>query len=326
MIIPPKYFLTPQISKLLAEIEANKEVVDSIPVPIEIEQNLRRKSTLASSVFSARIEGNPTTLEDFAHLPSKDQKRVEVNNILRAINWIFERSGRDITVKDILNLHSITMKGIEYEELGRFRKKHEGVFAAGGVMIYHTPPPSHVPKLIDRLIKYANADRETFAPIRAVISHYAFEKIHPFADGNGRVGRLFLLMILAKSGYGFKGILPFEEMIDKRRETYYKMLEESERDITNYIEFMLETIRDASSATKKNILQKQEPQVADFLLPRRAEIYQIIKEQKLVNFDQIRRRFRDVNERTLRYDLKKLQDGGQIRKRGSTRGVYYEVI
>jgi Fic family protein len=325
MLIPPKYFLTTEISRLLAEIEASKEVVDSIPTPFEIEQNLRRKSNLRSSLFSARIEGNTTTMDDFAKLSSKDQKRVEINNILRAINWIYERSARDITTKDILNLHSITQKGIEYEELGKFRNQHEGIFTAAGVVVYHAPPPNQINKLIERTLKFANSDKEKLAPIRAILVHYIFEKIHPFTDGSGRVGRLLLLMVLAKSGYGFKGILPFEEMIDKRRETYYKMLEEPERDVTNYVEFMLEVIRDASGSTKKNILAKQEPTLTDYLLPRRAEIYQIIKDQKMVNFDQLRRRFAKVNERTLRYDLKKLQDAGHIRKLGTTKGVYYQV-
>lgn len=324
MLIPPKYFLTHEISKLLAEIEANKEVVDSVHTPAEVEQNLRRKSTLRSSLFSARIEGNPSTMDDYTHLPSKDQKRVEVNNILRCINWIHERSARDISVKDILTLHSLAMKGIEYEELGMFRKKHEGIFTSAGVVIYHAPPPAQITKLIQRVLKFANGRKESLAPIRAVLTHYSFEKIHPFTDGSGRVGRLLLLMVLGKSGYGFKGILPFEEMIDKRRETYYKMLEEPERDLTAYIEFMLEVIRDASLATKKSILLKEKPENSDYLLPRRSEIYAIIKDHKLVNFDQIRRRFINVNERTLRYDLKKLQDGGLIRKRGTTRGVYYE--
>lgn len=326
MLIPPKYFLTTQISKLLSEIEANKEVVDSIPTPPEVEQNLRRKSTLRSSLFSARIEGNPTTLDDYPRLPSKDQKRVEINNVLRAINWIFERSARDITIKDILTLHSLALKGIEYEELGLFRQKHEGIFTSAGVVVYHAPPPNQITKLIERALKYANSDKEKLAPIRAVLTHYTFEKIHPFTDGSGRVGRLLLLMVLAKTGYGFKGILPFEEMIDKKRETYYKMLEEPERDVTNYIEFMLEIIRDASQTTKKSILTKQTPQLADYLLPRRAEILSIIKDHQIVNFDQIKRRFAKVNERTLRYDLKKLQEAGLIRKRGATRGVYYEIL
>lgn len=325
MLIPPKYFLTTKISKLLSSIEGSKEVVDSVSIPIEVELNIRRKSTLNSSLFSARIEGNPLLPADLIATPSKDLKKVEVNNILRAINWISERTARDITLKDITTLHEYSMKSIDYiENLGKLRKTHEGIFTSSGAIVYHAPPPTLIPKLLEKLLKYVNSDKEQFAPIRAVIAHYIFEKIHPFIDGSGRVGRLLLLMVLSKSGYSFKGILPFEEKIDKKRETYYKMLEEPERDITNYLEFMLEIISEAAEQTKKDVLEKRDVQKSDFLLPRRNEILSIIKDHKIVNIDFIKRRFTKINERTLRNDVKKLLDGGFIQKLGTTRGVYYK--
>jgi len=324
MFIPPKYFLNTNISKLLSKIEAAKEVVENISIPPEVELNIRRKSTLKSSVFSARIEGNPTLLDDYSRLSSKDKKRVEINNILKAINWIQEMNKKDISVKDILTLHSIVMKGIEYEELGKFRKKHEGIFTTAGTVVYHAPPPSLIPKLIERLLKYANSNKETLVPVRALLSHFVFEKIHPFTDGSGRVGRLFILMVLTKNNYGFKGILPFEEKVDKRRETYYKMLEEPERDATNYLEFMLELIAEAATEAKELVLKKQKVESYDALLPRRGEILRLINDQKLINFDSIRRRFKNINERTLRYDLMRLAKEGFIQKMGSTRGVYYK--
>jgi Fic family protein len=324
MLIPPKYFLTPQISSLLSEIEGSKQVVDSVPIPIEIENNIRRKSTLRSSLFSARIEGNPTTPEDLPKLSSSDLKKVEINNVLRAINWIGQRTARDIAIKDILNLHAITMRGIEFEELGKFRTKHEGIFSSAGAVIYHAPPPRLLPGLLERLLKYINSDKEKFIPVRAALAHYSFEKLHPFTDGSGRVGRLLLLMVLSKGGYGFKQILPFEEMIDKRRDVYYRMLEEPERDVTDYLEFVLEVVNEAAIVTKREVLNMQRVESFDLLLPRRGEILSIIKDQKLINFDSIRRRFKNINERTLRYDLKKLADSGFIQKLGTTRGVYYK--
>ena len=323
-MIPPKYFLNTNISKLLSKIEAAKEIVENISIPPEVELNIRRKSTLKSSVFSARIEGNPTLLDDYSRLSSKDKKRVEIENILKAINWIQERNKKDISVKDILTLHSIVMKGIEYEELGKFRKKHEGIFTTAGTVVYHAPPPSLIPKLIERLLKYANSNKETLIPVKALLSHFVFEKIHPFTDGSGRVGRLFILMVLTKNDYGLKGILPFEEKVDKKRETYYKMLEEPERDTTNYLEFMLELIAEAATEAKDLVLKKQKVESYDALLPRRGEILQLINDQKMTNFDSIRRRFKNVNERTLRYDLMRLAKEGFIQKMGSTRGVYYK--
>jgi|SRR3989338_9557191 len=86
MLIPPKYFLTPTISEFLNQIEASKEIVNSIIIPSEVEQNIRRKSTLKSSLFSARIRGNPTPLIEFPKLTSDDQKRIEKKLILQKQN------------------------------------------------------------------------------------------------------------------------------------------------------------------------------------------------------------------------------------------------
>ena len=113
--------------------------------------------------------------------------------------------------------------------------------------------------------------------------------------------------------------------MDNHRSEYYRMLEETEKDATDYLEFMLEAIAETAEKAKRVVLEKQKPQAEDFLLPRRAEILRLIKEQKMMNFNQIKRRFLKVNERTLRYDLKKLQEQGLIRKLGTTRGVYYQI-
>lgn len=332
MVIPPKYILTPKISNLLSSIESSKEVINSINIPPEIELNIRRHSSLKSSLFSARIEGNNLTLEELSK-SSKDQKKVEVFNILRALNHIRSRQAKDLSLKDLLEWHQIVMNGlIDKQEFGKFRTQTSAIFNSAGIAIYLPPSPSQLNTLINRLLNFINSNehssssnKEQFVPIRACIAHYTFEKIHPFLDGNGRVGRLLIQAVLAKGGYGMKGLPTVEEQLDKRRSEYYRALEESERDITGYIEFMLETISEAAKEAKELVLQKEKALPEDYLLPRRAEILNIIKEQKLVNFDTLRRRFLKVNERTLRYDLKKLQDQGLIRKRGTTKGVYYEA-
>ncbi len=325
MLIPPRYRLIPEIAQLLSSIEGSREVIGAAPIPPEAEENIRRKSTLKSAVFSARVEGNPLTLEDFAR-SSETQKKLEVNNILKAINFINAKPGKDISAKDILKLHEIVMKGLtEPENAGNFRKNMEAIFNEAGIAIYMPPPPRQVPILVEKLIKFINSRRERFIPIKAALAHYAFEKIHPFLDGSGRVGRLLIQKILIQGGYGMKGLLSIEEYIDKHRSEYYRMLEEPEKDATDYLIFMLEAIDETAKTAKKNILQKQKEEATAYLLPRRAEIYNIIKDHKLVQFDFIKRRFAKVNERTLRYDLKKLADQGLIRKRGTTKGVYYEV-
>jgi Fic family protein len=324
MVIPAKYILTPKISQLLASIESSKAIIDSIPIPPEIEMNIRRRSSLKSSLFSARIEGNSLTLDELK-TGSKEQKQVEVFNILKALNMIHQRPLRNLTSKDILNLHQTVLSGlIEKSDLGRFRSEQSAIFNSAGIAIYMPPPPRQINTYINKLLSYINSNKQLFVPIRACLAHYSFEKIHPFLDGNGRVGRLLIQIILAKGGYDMKGLLALEEYLDKNRTSYYRYLDDPERDVTDYLEFMLEAIAESANEAKLQVLEKKDAETEDYLLPRRAEIFNIIKDHKIVNFETIRRRFISINERTLRYDLKKLQDAGLIRKRGTTKGVYYE--
>lgn len=326
MLIPPKYFLTPEISKLLSSIEASREVIDTITIPPEVETNIRRQTTLKSSLYSARIEGNTLTLDDVAIRSSKDQKKVEVFNILKALNLLQQKRGKDLSVKDLLSYHDIVMEGLaEKGSRGKFRHDVSAIFNSVGIAIYMPPPPRQVPALMEKLLKFVNSEKEGFIPLRACLAHYTFEKIHPFLDGNGRIGRILLQATLQKGGYGMKGLLAIEEYLDKHRSTYYRGFEASEKDVTEYLEFMLEAIATTARLAKQLVLEKKDLEAADYLLPRRAEILAIIKDHRLVNFDQIRRRFMGVNERTLRYDLKKLVDAGLVRKRGTTNGVYYEA-
>lgn len=326
MLIPSKYILTTKITLSLQSIEASREVIETITIPPEVEINIRRQTVLKSSLYSARIEGNPLTLDDLNTRPSADQKKREVFNILKALELVHSRGARDLTQKNILDFHQKTMAGlIESENLGKLRKDVSAIFNAAGIAIYMPPPPRQVSGLLERLLKYINSTKEPIVPIRACLAHYVFEKIHPFLDGNGRVGRLLLQAVLGKSGYGMKGLVATEEYLDGHRSEYYRALEDTEKDVTDYLEFMLEAIAVASQKAKEQVLIKQEVEKEDFLLPRRAEIYNIIKDHELVNFDTIRRRFMRINERTLRYDLKKLTDTGLIVKLGTTKGVYYKV-
>jgi len=326
MVIPPKYFLTPKITQLLQSIEVSKEVINSIEIPKELETNIRRKSTLKSSLFSARIEGNTLNLDELPSTPSKSQRTQEVFNILKALNWVYERRSKNLNLQDILKLHQLVIEGlVEKQDTGKFRTNLGAIFNSAGIAIYLPPRPSQILSLTKDLIKFANSEKEQFAPIKASLIHYTFEKIHPFLDGNGRVGRLLLQAVLQKEGYGMKGILPLEEYLDNHRSEYYRVLESSEKDVTDYVEFILESIAETAKEVKEQFLKKDGVKVEDLLLPRRAEILNIIKDHGIANFDTIRRRFLKVNERTLRYDLKKLADQGLIKKRGTTKGVYYEV-
>jgi len=327
MKFPPPYELTSSMVSLIAEIEALNKFFDHLTVPENLKIKLNRESLLKSSLFSARIEGNNTTEDTLSQLSSKDQKHHEIFNILKALEWILQRSARDFNTKDLLTLHQMVMSNlVEKSDLGKFRTEVSAIFNSAGIAIYMPPSPGKMSSLITKLLKFVNSSKEQFTPIKACLAHYTFEKIHPFLDGNGRIGRLFLQAVLNKGDYGMKGMAVIEEYLDNHRSAYYQTLETSENDVTDFLQFMLEAIASASEKAKQQILEKQKISVEDLLLPRRAEILNIIQDHGLINFDTIKRRFMSINERTLRYDLKKLADQGLIRKRGTTKGVYYEPI
>jgi Fic family protein len=316
-----KFIETNKIKECIIEIKALKIVFDNLKVLPHVEQTLRRESLLKSSVYSARVEGNPLIPED---LDSGEQiHKIEISNLLSAYNYIYSRSSpKNLSIKLIKDLHKIVLKNIS-ENAGSFRNEPWGIFNSSGVAIHLAPLHIKLPKLMSDYVlseKSMNLD----VLIKSAILQFQFEKIHPFADGNGRVGRLISTFIMNRGGYGFNGLIPIEEIMDNNRNMYYAALEPS-NDVTNFVEFYLESfIKSAKDIlTKTSNLKLDQPE--DLLPPRRKEIYNIIKNHPYSSFDLISRRFSKVNPKTLHYDLKQMINKNLLHKIGTTRGVTYIV-
>lgn len=321
MIKTLTYQNTSAVKELLTRIEVYKDLFEKYPKNPKLEENLLRISTLKSSLFSARIEGNTLTMDQVSLTgrEEKDKQKREVFQIYQAMKYA-KRYSQKASEKFIKELHEITMNGMEANP-GQFRHEPSAIFNQAGVAIYLSPSPDKIPQLIDRLVDYLNKPSQN--PAGCAISHFAFEKIHPFLDGNGRVGRILTRWHLKKMGYGFSGLLPFETYLENNRDLYYRTLADEKKDITEFVEFFLTAIVQSAKETIINFQQeKKEPQ-EDLLLPRRQEILSIIRDHKIISFDQIRRRFGQVNPRTLHYDLEHLLKKNLIKKLGTTKGVVY---
>jgi len=317
------YRKTKEIEKNLIRIEVAKRITDLLPQLSHIEESLLRRSLLKSSLFSARIEGNKLQIEEIQNIEkvaAKNREKIEVFNILQALKWIHSRQApKKINVNLIFKLHKIVLQKLS-ADAGRLRNEPSAIFNQAGVAIYMTPPPSELPKLIDKLI--AITKTREHAVIKAGIAHFTFEKIHPFLDGNGRVGRLMSTCILKNSGYDFRGIVALEEYLSDHREEYYDLLAIQKKDITGFVAFFTEAIT-LSAEKAVGELQASKEDSSDTLLPRRQEILSIIKDHKMVSFNFIKRRFQKVPDSSLHYDLKTLTNKGFIKKLGTTRGSLY---
>ena len=325
MDINYSYHKTTRIEKNIIRIEVARKVIELLPQLPHIETSMRHQSLLKSSLFSARIEGNTLRAEEVERPRRKSSRSVEkseVFNILSALRWIYSsRAPKKIKIDTILRMHRFVLNGIS-QDAGRFRSVPSAIFNTAGVAIYMTPPPSQINALMQKLVTITNVSKE-HGVIQAARSHFAFEKIHPFLDGNGRVGRLLSSLILKNAGYGFRGLIVLEEYLNDQREEYYDLLGTLQKDITDFIAFFSEAVAISSEKAVEMLKKIKEEKPQDTLLPRRREILDIIVDHKLISFDSIKRRFHSVPESSLHYDLRMLIKKGFIKKLGATRGVLY---
>lgn len=324
MRIPPAYTITKEMLFLITKIEAERLYFSSLNLQDLIKENIQRISLLKSSLFSARIEGNTLKMSDFELGKEEEEKKEEVFNIVKAIEYIDKNIKKGVLTKNIISkLHLLVMKNIS-PDAGHVRLEVSAIFNEAGIAVYMPPPPSQIPKLLNELLEYINSEKE-FPLTSAFIAHLIFEKIHPFLDGNGRVGRLLISAVLKINGWDFSFAVPFEEYLDEHKSEYYFHLNNGLQKTNDYLLFMLEAFYQQIQKIKEQIDEENAKEANLFLPPRQEEILNIIKDHVVVSFDMIRRRFLQVPERTLRWDLKKLLDKKLIERSGETKGSYYRI-
>ena len=307
--------ITPDISRLVNEVTAlNLLFTKYHPQPENIASLLRR-SILKSAVFSARIENIPARLED-----PQVHCQLEVQNLVSAYNFIFSsHAPQKLSLSLIRRLHRLAaLKGLS-THAGTWRQEPWAIFNSAGIAVYLAPAHFNLPRLMDEYISFIRSLKEP-APITAAIAQFAFEKIHPLADGNGRVGRLISAFVLAKSD--FSHILEFEEYTDTHRSLYYQALE-SDKNCTGFIEFFLTSLAETAKISLETLKQPSSLSPQSKLLPRRQELLAIIRDHPLCSFDFLSRRFSPVNPKTLHYDLLQLQKVGLVVKHGVSRAAVY---
>ncbi len=246
----PPFTLTPAVANLLAE---TAEAIGRFSMQWESEQalKLRRINRIRTIHGSLAIEGNTLSEEQITAI--LDGKRVlappreiqEVFNAHAAYEALPGWQPHDESA--LLEAHATLMKGL-LEEAGQYRRGGVGVMA-GTQVIHMAPPASRVGALMQQLLGWVG--KTDLHPLLAgSIFHYEFEFIHPFADGNGRMGRLWQTLILSRWN-PLLAYLPVESLVHDHQAGYYRALQEStaETDTAPFVVFMLERIRDAVVAS-----------------------------------------------------------------------------
>jgi Fic family protein len=262
----PPYTITPAIVNLVAEIS---EAVGRLTILTDSAKvlRLRRINRIRTIRGSLAIEGN--TLSEAQITAILDGKRViappreiqEVRNAIAAYDR-FEQ-WRPEAEAELLEAHRVLMAGL-IDEAGTYRRGGVGVIA-GGQVIHMAPPADRVPALMHDLLRWLAAS-DAHPLITSSVFHFEFEFIHPFADGNGRMGRLWQTLILSRWNPLFTDI-PVESLVHEHQAEYYQALQSStdQTDSAPFIEFMLRMILDAVSTAAPQVAPQVTPQVKRLL-------------------------------------------------------------
>lgn len=242
----PPYTISDKTVNLISAIT---EIITKITINDNMSNNprLRRDNRIRTIHASLAIENNSLSLDQVTDIING--KRIlgapdeicEVKNAFEAYNRLLEMN--PYSIKDMLLAHKVLMNELT-KEAGTFRSGGVGVFA-GEQLVHMAPPANQVPHLIKELVDWAKK-AEVHPLIKSCVFHYEFEFIHPFADGNGRMGRMWQTLLLYKWKSLF-GWLPIETLIRERQDEYYKVLGECDQsaDSGKFVEFLLKTIHDA---------------------------------------------------------------------------------
>ncbi len=212
-----------------------------------VQPQLRRNHRIRSVQASLAIEQNTLTLEQVTAvldgrpvlgLPREIQ---EVKNAFAAYDALPEWD--PTRLDDLCAAHGLLMRGLA-DDAGRLRRGGVGIYR-GERLLHMAPPANQLPRLLKDLLGWL-AQTEAHPLIASSAVHYELEFIHPFSDGNGRIGRLWQTLILSR-WQPMLAYLPVETVIQQRQDDYYRVLGEADRasDCSGFIRYMLEAIDDA---------------------------------------------------------------------------------
>lgn len=313
----PPYQITDNILQLVASISEKLGEVNAVHLhkpPTE----LRKKNRIKTIQSSLEIEGNTLTEEQITALlenkrviaPQKDI--LEVQNAIKVYDQLQKFNPNSI--KGLEKAHGVLMQGL-IENAGKLRTKNVGIVQ--GSKVKHVAPDGGMVKgLMNDLFSYLKSDKDILL-IKSCVFHYEFEFIHPFIDGNGRMGRLWQTLILMQQ-YPVFEFLPVESLIKENQEAYYKVLEQSDNtgQSTPFIEWMLNIILQAL----ENLLKTQNRTLT---AEDRIELFKDKVGQQEFSRKDYLQNFKEISQATASRDLKWAVEQGVLEKSGDKRLTKY---
>jgi len=317
----PPYTITSKMVNLIASISEELTRIEYNQKEI-ITPQLRKKNRVKTLAGTLEIEGNFLGEEKITAI--LEGKRVlgtyqEILEVEGAINAYKEfENYRFNSLDDLLKAHKILMSGI-LTTAGSFRSVNVGVGSSEGVA-HVAPPHGVVADLMRDLFDWLkNSDEHPL--IKSCVFHYEFEFIHPFSDGNGRIGRLWQSVILHNWREVF-AVMPTESIVRDNQERYYQALEDagSVGESTPFIEFMLEVILN----TVLKVGNRVGNRVGNTLSDNQLKILKNIKSDATISAQKLSD-IVGISKRKIEENIAKLKELNMIKRVGGTRG-HWEIV
>lgn len=240
MLYSPPFRLTHKITSLVGQISEQIGHWSAVN-QAGLLPSLRRENRIRTIQASLAVEQNTLSLEQVTavlegkHVLGTPKEILEVQNAFAAYDLL--SSLAPTKVSDLLNAHNVLMKGL-IADAGSWRSGGAGIYR-GEKLVHMAPPASQVPRLMTQLFTWL-ATTDAHPLIASSAFHYEFEFIHPFSDGNGRMGRLWQTLILSQ-WQPVLAYLPVETVIKQYQSDYYDAFRQadSKSDCTEFIEFLL---------------------------------------------------------------------------------------
>lgn len=320
----PPYTITPTMIGLIEQIG---EALGFFALSADAEDlRLRRIHRIQTIRGSLAIEGNTlseeqiSTILDGKPVIAPPREVQEVRNAIKAYDEF--QSWNPALQRDLLKAHETLMVGL-LDAPGHYRSGGVGVGGPGGI-VHVAPPPGRVPELMGNLFDWLENTLE-HALIKSCVFHYEFEFIHPFEDGNGRMGRLWQTLILSRWNPLFAQI-PVENMVYASQQDYYAAIAESTKaaESTPFIEFMLQVIEEALIKNAPANAPANTPVSLSKLKTPEAILACVRENNDVTRREMAERIGKDL--RTIGRAIKRLQESGRLRRVGSSKAGHWEII
>ena len=335
MTYQPIYTVSPILVRHLEQIASARERILSATVNVSWVPALQMDSKARNAHCSTAIEGNPLTLEQVRaveegrDLPAvADRSRREVLNYFAGLRHIEQRAEIScVRPDDVFELHDIIAGGgvMDQGDAGHYRGMQVRVGS------YLPPPPEEVASLMDNLLGWWNQQAPMLSPvISSAILHYRFEEIHPFADGNGRVGRALALWELYRRGFDTQHIFSVDEFYWADRRRYYDQLSEVQKgdgDLSSWIEYcaegILETLEMLSARIRQFSVHAAAPKIT--LRPKQEHLLALLQQHGHMTPAEIWAAL-DISRQGALDLLNPLMDVGLVVREGTRKSGGYRLV